>query len=89
MLRRHLDEAERHVAQGERHIAEQEERVAKLARLGVDLTEARKLLDNLCEPGPAHPASGPHTCRVRQIELKRCRKVAGSGTIGTSVAALN
>jgi hypothetical protein len=46
MLQKRLEEAERHVAQGRRHIAEQEERVAGLARLGADMTEARKLLDN-------------------------------------------
>jgi hypothetical protein len=43
---RHLEQAERHIAQGERHIAEQEERIAKLASLGVDTTEAQKLLNN-------------------------------------------
>ncbi len=46
MLQNHLDEAERHIAQGERHIAEQEQIVARLARLGHDTGEARKLLDN-------------------------------------------
>jgi hypothetical protein len=45
MQLRHLEEAERHIAQGERHIAEEEERIADLARLGADLTEARKLLN--------------------------------------------
>jgi hypothetical protein len=41
----HLEEAERHIAQGKRHIEEQEDRIADLARLGADLTEARKLLN--------------------------------------------
>jgi hypothetical protein len=46
MQLRHLAEAERHIVQGQRHIAEQEERIARLARLGANTTEARKLLDN-------------------------------------------
>jgi len=44
---RHLEQAELHVAQGERHIARQEVLVTRLALHGHNVTEARKLLDNL------------------------------------------
>jgi hypothetical protein len=47
MQLRHLEQADRHIAEGKRHIAEQEERIADVACLGADVTEAKKLLENL------------------------------------------
>ncbi|MGJ4942156.1 hypothetical protein ACQR1W_16390 [Bradyrhizobium sp. HKCCYLS1011] len=67
MQLRHLDEAERHVAEGERHIAEQEERIVGLARLGHDLAEAKKLLENFYECQVLHIQ---HRNRIRR-ELER------------------
>ncbi|MGY3443678.1 MULTISPECIES: hypothetical protein [unclassified Bradyrhizobium] len=46
MQLRHLGLAESHVVRGERHIAQQEERIRKMASQGLNVTDARKILDS-------------------------------------------